>query len=83
MKYTREETVNAIIVLAEVVNQKKGFSILAKSKVGLERTIEMIIYQLFINKFDYRSCIDEQYHAYRILWEFASELKEKGFVEFK
>ena len=83
MNHTKENLNKSILNLAELFGSKDGYEFLIKSYAGTLRIVGMIVYDMFINKFDYRSCSEEQYESYQIILEFSLELREKGFVDFK
>jgi len=83
MKYNKTSLNNAIITMAENFKQKDSFEALIKAYQGTPRIVEMIVYQIFLNKFDSRSCSDELYDAFDIILNYARELEKNGFVEFK
>jgi hypothetical protein len=73
-----------ILRLSQHVGLEESYKIFIDSKTpGLPKLTEMIVYELFINQFDYRSCHSDLYYSYRNVLEYAKELREKGFVDFK
>lgn len=83
MNHTKENLNKSILNLAELFGSKDGYEHLIKTYSGTPKIVEMIVYDMFVNKFDYRSCSEEQYESYQIILEFSLELREKGFVDFK
>lgn len=83
MKYTKNNVEEAILGLAELVNLKTNFKAIIDSNENLPKIVELIIYHLFIYKFDYRSCTPLMYEYYNIILEYSLELQSKGFVNFK
>lgn len=42
----------------------------------------MIVYKMFLERFDYRSASEGQYTNYNIILEYAKELHDKGYITF-
>ena len=84
MIITKKQFERDILRLAKFLNQEKSYSIFIENNTpGLPKIVEMIVYELFINKFDSRNCPDELYYPYRNLLDYSIELRNKGFIDFK
>lgn len=85
MKITKEEFEKDILMLADQVKLKENFKQLMEFYKGLPRICEMLIYELFVNNYDnYNQKDDDVFEAYyNLKKKYCTELKEKGFVEFK
>lgn len=83
MKYNQQEVKEAIINIATLYNKAIGFECLMLACHDLPRIVELIVYHMFINSFDYDACNSEIKNAYDIIHEYAVELNENGFVKFK
>lgn len=79
----RSDLEEAILLLADKCNQKESFIKLMEAKIGMPKLVEMIVYQLFLNRFDSRSCSNEEYGAYGEVYSYAKELSQNGFVTFQ
>ena len=77
MKSTKEQLVNAILFFAKNYNQEKNYKALIESNVGIDKIIQMLVYDMFIKRFNSYYCSDEEYTQYKIILEYATELKEK------
>jgi|688.fasta_scaffold18638_21 hypothetical protein len=84
MIITKEQFEKDILALSKFIGLEKSYEIFIETKQpGLTRLVEMIVYDLFINQFDYRGCNGDLYYSYRNLLEYSKELKENGFINFK
>ncbi len=84
MKATKEHVENAILYFAKEFNKEAGYRIMMEGKSSaLPRFVEMIVYEMFLNYFNSYFATDEQYAHWKILYEYAKELREKGFVDFE
>ena len=43
----------------------------------------MIVYEMFLQKFNSYHCTDEQYEQYKVIHEYVTELKQNGWVTFE
>ena len=85
MNYSKKEVVDAILFFAELYNQKVNYQALLHSCTSFPKIVEMIVYDMFIEGFDY-STTDingEEYKNYIILLLYCRELRQEGFVKFK
>ena len=84
MIITKEQYKKDILRLSQHVGLEKIYKGFIESNTpGLPRLTEMIVYELFINQFDYRNCDTDLYYSYRNVLEYSKELRENGFVSFK
>jgi hypothetical protein len=82
MKYNRNQFETAILNLADYLNLKNNYVELLK-QIDKPAAIKQLVYDLFLVKFDSQSCNDKLYESYKIIYEYATELKLNGNVEFK
>jgi hypothetical protein len=82
MKVTKKTLEEAILFFAAKYCEEKSYKALLESWSGTPKVINMIVYDMFINKFNSYHCSAEEYENYKLIYEYAAELKEKGFVEF-
>ena len=84
MIITREQFEKDILRLSEYVGKKPSFEIFINTKTpGLPKTVEMLVYELFIVGFDYRSCQNDLYYSYKNILDYSKELRENGSITFK
>lgn len=85
MIITKEQFVLDIIHLSKIVNQETAFKSYLNdtSSFSYPKIVEILIYNLFLEEFDYRSCDSNTYYSYRNLLEFCKELRDNGFVVWK
>ena len=84
MIITKEQFEQDILRLSEYVSQKHEFETFINTKVlSLPRIVEVLVYELFINRFDFGSPTNDLYFSYLNVLSYAKELKENGFVTFK
>ena len=89
MKATQEQVKQAILYIAKLFNKEENYKVIMETNPGLPKVVEMISYEMFLNKFDPFYCRNDEYEQhkiiheqYKIIHEYATELREKGFVEF-
>ena len=89
MKATQEQVRQAILYIAKLFNKEDNYRAIMELYPGLPKVVEMISYEMFLNKFDPFYCRNDEYEQhriihehYKIIHEYATELQEKGFVEF-
>lgn len=82
MEYTQKQVENAVMFFAKKYDQEENYKYLIEVYGGISRIVEMIIYEMFVNKFDFNFCTTEEFEQYRIIHKFATELKTKGYVEY-
>lgn len=83
MKCSRKNVENAILFFAEVYNKNANYKAIMETEACLPKIVHMIVYDMFLGKFDQYYCCDEEYKQYKIIHEFATELKQKGWVDFE
>lgn len=84
MTCNKQKVKDAVIILAKTIGNENSYSSLVDT-IGytLPELVKNLVYDLFLNKFDYRSCDDETYKSYLLILEYGTELKDKGFVDFQ
>lgn len=83
MNNKKQDVENAILFFAQIYGQEENYKYLIDdASATLPKLVQMITYDMFIQKFCYFRCPVDQYVQYKILLNYAIELKEKGFVEF-
>lgn len=83
MNCYKNDIENAILFFAKLYGKEKGYeAMLTLHTSTLPKLVEMITYELFLQKFCYYNCAEEQYNQYKIILEYATELAKNGFVEF-
>ena len=83
MNFTQEQVRTAILSFAKMYDKEDNYKSIMDTSPGLPKIVEMIIYEMFLNMFNTYYCNKDEYKQYKIIYEYATELKEKGFVEFK
>lgn len=83
MKCSKKEVENAVLFFAKVYNKDANYKAIMETHASLPKIVEMIVYEMFLQKFNSYYCSDEQYEQYKIIHEFATELKQKGWVDFE
>lgn len=83
MKSTQEQVRMAILSFAKMYDKEDNYKSIMDTSPGLPKIVEMIIYEMFLNMFNPYYCSKDEYEQYKIIYDYATELKEKGFVEFK
>lgn len=82
MRATTKHLEDAILFFAKEYNIEDSYIALINQKIGFPRLIQLIVYDMFINKFNDYYCSDEAHEHYIILLEYVTELKNNGFVTF-
>ena len=82
MKATQEEVRQAILFISKMYGKEDNYKLIMETYPGLPKIVEMIVYEMFLNTFNSYYCSNDEYKQYKIIHEYATELKEKGFVEF-
>lgn len=80
MKASKEQVENAILFFAELYGQYENYKALMGAYTGTPKIVEMIVYEMFLQNFNDYYCTDEQYEQYKLIYEYATELKEIGWV---
>ena len=82
MKASKKEVENAILFFSEKFDQKEDYRALISLQSPLPKIVEMIVYEMFLRKFDYYNCSNEEYEQYMFIYEYVNELKRIGWVTF-
>ena len=82
MKATQEEVRQAILFISKMYGKEDNYKLIMETYPGLPKIVEMIVYEMFLNTFNSYYCSNDEYKQYKIIHEYSTELKEKGFVEF-
>lgn len=80
MKASKEQVENAILFFAKKFNQEENYTALINSRPVMPKIIEMIVYEMFLQKFNSYLCTEEEYQQYSIIYEYVIELKQIGWV---
>lgn len=83
MKSSKENLTEAILFFAKQYNQENSYKSLIESGLDLPKLVQIIVYDMFLNKFNSYNCSDIDYNNYKIILEYATELKINGFVKFE
>jgi len=83
MKNSQKDVYDAILFFAELYGLEKNYKALIEISRNLPSLIEIVILDMFLNKFNAYHCTDLQYENYKIIFEYFKELKSKGFVIFE
>ena len=83
MKSTKKELENVILYFAEKYGQEKNYRAIIESNTTMPKLIQMIVYDMFLNKFNSYYCSDEDYENYKIIHEYVNELHINGYVFYK
>lgn len=80
MKASKEQVENAILFFAKTFGQENNYKALMSAYSGTPKIVEMIVYEMFLHKFNSYHCTDEQHEQYKLIHEYATELKQNGWV---
>jgi len=80
MKASKEQVESAILFFAKTFGQEKNYKALMSAYSGTPKIVEMIVYEMFLQKFNSYHCTDAQYEQYKLIHEYATELKQNGCV---
>ena len=83
MHHTKDQLKESILKMAVEFGIEQGFSHIIATYPGMPKIVEMISYEMFLNEFNSQNCSDELLESYKIIHEFATELRKKGFVDYK
>lgn len=83
MKASKEQLESAILFFAKTFGEEKNYKALMSAYMGTPEIVEMIVYEMFLRKFNPYHCTDEQYEKYKIIHEYATELKQNGWVTYE
>jgi hypothetical protein len=82
MKATQEQVRESILFFSKMYGKEDNYRAIMETNPGLPKLVEMIVYEMFINNFNNYYCSIDEYRPYKIIHEYATELRQKGFVEF-
>lgn len=80
MKASKKQVEESILFFAKTFGQERNYKALMSAHIGTSKIIEMIVYEMFLQKFNSYHCTDEQYEHYKLIHEYATELKQNGWV---
>ena len=83
MNCSKKSVEEAILNIADLYSIKPNYIALIKSGANLPKIIEMIVYEMFLNEFDSRSCSRDCFISYGIIFNYSKELRTNGFITFK
>ena len=83
MKHSKKQVENAILFFGKTFGQEANYKALIETYTSIPKIVEMIVYEMFLQKFNSYFSTDEQYEQYKIIHEYATELKQKGLVDFE
>lgn len=83
MESTKEELVEAILFFAEKYGLRRNYEFLIMSKITLPELVKMITYEMFLNRFTPPQLVEKDHEKYGLILNYAKELNEKGWVDFK
>lgn len=82
MEASREEVKEAILLFATLYNNQEGFSyLLNQERSPYPEIVNLIIREMFMNRFDFHNCSEAEYNAYKIILDYYSELHTIGYVK--
>ncbi len=82
MKASKKEMEGSILFFARMFSLEENYKALMKIS-GFPKVVELIVYKMFLQKFNPYNCVDEDYEQYKILLEFVTELEQNGFVTYE
>ena len=68
---------------AKTFGQEQSYKALIVSYPVTPKIVEMIVYEMFLQKFNPSCCTNEQYEQYILIYEYATELKQNGWVSYE
>jgi hypothetical protein len=78
---TKEQLKDSILFFAKKYNLEESYKYLIETTT-LPELSKMMIYEMFLNKFSFYHCDEDEYQHYKnILW-YCEQLNEHGFVTF-
>lgn len=80
MRASKETVKNSILFFAKLFGKEENYKAIMLEYAGLPKIVEMIVYEMFLERFNPYYCSTEEYENYKLLLEYASELKQNGFV---
>lgn len=83
MKGSKEQIENAILFFAKRFGQENNYKAIINFYTGTPKIIEMIVYEMFLQRFNPYDCTDEEKNHYELIHEYGSELKQRGWVTYE
>lgn len=80
MKASKEQVEKAILFFAKTFGQEENYKALMNVYTGTPKIVEMIVYEMFLRKFN---SYHEQYEQYKLIHDYATELKQNGWVTYE
>lgn len=80
---SKEQLKDSITAIAEHIGLSQKYNICLTS-IGytMPQTVKMLIYDMFLCKFDQTTCPLNLYAYYTIIHDYVTELENNGFVEY-
>ena len=83
MNITRKKLEDSILLLAsEILNKRAIYNIFIQHDSELKDIVNMLVEDLFLNKFCHNNVDDKILSAYEIVYDFKKQIHEKGFYDF-
>jgi hypothetical protein len=79
--YSKDDCLSAILFFGNLFKKEDAYKALIKI-TDLPRLVEMISYDMFLNKFNSYHSKNKEYDNWKLLLSYAQDLK-KGYVNFK
>lgn len=83
MKHSKQQVENAILFFAKEFGQEANYKGLIQTCPVTPKIVEMIVYEMFLQKSNPSNYTDEQLEQYQIIHEYSTELKQVGWVEYE
>lgn len=80
MKASKAQVETAILFFAKTFGQEQNYKALMSVYAGTPKIVEMIVYEMFLQNINSYCCTEEEYGYYKIIHEYATELKQNGWV---
>lgn len=81
MKSNKKKIQDSILFFANKYKLSENYKALINIST-LPEIVKMIIYEMFLNKFNFYNCTDDEYKHYKLLLEYSEELNKNGCVKF-
>ena len=83
MENTKEQLKQSIILVSEHIGAKNYRTMLETIGYTIPELVKNLVYDMFIANFNNNNCPLSIYHQYKMIQEYAQELNQNGFVEYK
>ena len=84
MNHTKQELIDAILLMADKCGIKLSMEWLIKDGEPIPEIIRMVVYHMFLNEYvPNGEKQDDLFRAYGIILEYSKELRKNGLVIFK